>query len=134
FTYTVSDGKLTTTAIITLAVLPKKDHDQDHHDNGQHHGFEHSEHNGYPSYDDERCAKIIVQSVHTDHRQQHDDRQDTVVINQQSSRTASKVDWTGQAPNLGKLKKDHWIAEQLTERPKEQSLAEQTGLVVKMMK
>jgi len=136
FTYTVFDGKLTTTASITLIVLPKKDHDEehdkDHHDNGRHQGFEHSQHNGYPSYDDQRSATIIVQSVHADYRQQHDDRQDTLVINQKSSRTASKVDWTGQAPNLGKLKKDHWIAEQLTERPNEKSLAEQTGLVVKI--
>ncbi|MDP1770749.1 MAG: hypothetical protein Q8L15_00575, partial [Methylobacter sp.] len=128
FTYTVSDGKLTTTAIITLAVLPKKDHDQDHHDNGQHHGFEHSEHNGY----EERCAKIIVQSAHPAHEQRSEGRQDTIIVNQHSRRTADKIDWTGQAPVLGKLKKDDWIAEQLTERPKEQSLAELTGLVVKI--
>jgi len=136
FTYTVSDGKLTTTAIITLTVLPKKDddHDQDHHDNGRHHGFEHSEHNGYQGYDDERCAKIIVQSVYSDYGQQHDDRQDTILVNQHSSRKTGQIDWTGQAPILGKLKKDDWVAEQLAERFKEKSLAEQTGLVVKMMK
>ena len=131
FTYTVSDGKLSTTANITLTVLPKKDHDEDHHDNGWHHGFEHSEHNGYQGYDDERCAKIIVQSVHADYGQQHDDQQDIAIVNQ-SSRMDDKIDWAGQAPILGKLKKDGWVAEQLTEQPKEQSLAEQTGLVVRM--
>jgi len=132
FTYTVSDGKLATTAIITLTVLPKKDEDEDHHDNGWHHGFGHSEHHGYPSYDDERSAKIIVQSVHADYRQRHDDRQDAIVVNRHSSGMEDKIDWAGQAPNLGKLKKDDWVAEQLTERSKEQSLAELTGLVVKM--
>jgi len=130
FTYTVSDGKLTTTAIITLTVLPKKDHD----DNGLHQGFEHSAHNGYQGYDDERCAKIIVQSVHADYGQQHDDRQDAVIDNQNSSRTGDKINWAGQSPNLGKLKKDDWVAQMMTIQPKEQSLAELTGLVVRMMK
>jgi hypothetical protein len=132
FNYSVSDGKLTTMASITLTVLPKKDHDEDHHDNGRHHGFERSEHNGYQGYDDERCAKIIVQSVLTDYGQQNDDRQDAMVNNQQSNRPVDKIDWAGQAPILGKLKKDDWITDMMTVQPKEQSLAEQTGLVVKM--
>lgn len=129
--YTVSDGKLTTMASITLTVLPKNDDDEHHHDNGRHHGFEHSAHNGYPSYDDQRSAKLIVQSVHPDYGQQHDDRQDAIIVNQHGSRMDDKIDWAGQAPILGKLKKDDWVAEQLTERPKEQSLAELTGLVVR---
>ena len=138
FTYTVSDGKLTTTAIITLTVLPKRDHDDNghsdhnHHDNGRHKGFEHSTHNGYPDYDDERCATLTLQSVHPSNEQRNEGRQDAIVINRQDSDTVAKVDWSGQAPTLGKLKKDDWVAEQLTARPKEQSLAELTGLVVKM--
>jgi VCBS repeat-containing protein len=132
FTYTVSDGKLSTTASITLTVLPENDDDEDHHDNGLHYGFEHSEHNGYQGYDEERCAKIIVQSVLTDYGQQNDDRQDAMVNNQQSNRPADKIDWAGQAPILGKLKKDDWVIDMMTVQPKEQSLAEQTGLVVKM--
>lgn len=135
--YTVSDGKLTTTAIITLTVLPKNDEDEDncHHDNGLHQGFGHNQHNGYPGYDDHRSAILTLQSVYPSPEQQNEDRNDDLDINQQNSRTASKIDWTGQAPNLlGKPKKDDWVAEMMTDQPKEQSLAEQTGLVVKMMK
>jgi len=132
FTYTVSDGKLSTTAIITLTVLPKKDDDEEyHHDNGRHQGFEHSEHNGYQGYYEYREAMIIVQSAYNGDRQSPGDRQDIAIVNQ-SNRTVDNIDWAGQAPILGKLKKDDWVAEQLTERPKEQSLAERTGLVVKM--
>jgi VCBS repeat-containing protein len=119
FSYTVSDGKLSATANITLTVQPKKDHDDkdiQHNDNSQHSG-----HNSYQRTNG-RSAKLIVQSI----------PKDTLVINQQASTTTSKIDWTGQAPDMGKLKQEAWVAEMMILQPKEQSLAEQTGLVVKM--
>jgi VCBS repeat-containing protein len=129
--FTVSDGQLTTTAGIALIVLPKDD-EEDHcqHDNGSHRGFDHSEHYGYQSHD-ERSARLIVQSTLAADVAQNNDQEK---LNRQSSRPVSLVDWTGQTPNLGKLKKDDWVAELLTDRPKEQSLAELTGLLVKMVK
>ena len=132
FSYEVSDGKLTATASITLTVLPKTDRDKDnHYNNGQQQGFDHNRHDGYQCYDEQRSAKIIVQSVHAAYGQQNDDRQDSV-INHLSNRTIDKIDWAGQAPILGRYKKDDWVAEMMTIQPKEQSLAEQTGLVVRM--
>jgi hypothetical protein len=119
FSYTVSDGKLSATANITLTVQPKKDHDDkdiQHNENSQHSG-----HNSHQSTNG-RSAKLIVQSV----------LKDSIVINQQLNTATSKIDWTGQAPNLGEFKQAAWIVQMMPLQPKEQSLAEQTGLVVKM--
>jgi VCBS repeat-containing protein len=135
FTYTVSDGKLSATADITLTVLPKNDDDEeDHHDNGLHHGFEHSGHNGYQNYDDQWSAKIIVQSVHAAYEQQNDDWQDSIVINQgsQPAAHAFTVDWQGSVANQAVSTDDEWLAEYVGNNSKQKTLAEITGLTVKV--
>jgi hypothetical protein len=142
FSYTVSDGKLDTTARITVTVLPEKDHDEDedkdHHGNGRR-----REQNSHPS-DHDRSAKLILHSVYPTAPEQRSDvgyaartlMPSLAAPEQHSSRTsrstASRIDWTGQAPDLGELKQETWVAEMMTIQPKEQSLAEQTGLVVRM--
>jgi hypothetical protein len=111
FTYTVSDGKLSTTAKITLTVSGKgRDDDDCHKDRG-----------GCWGQDDDRSACIVVQSKLPD-------------CGSQMGLNGSQVtlDWSGCAtPAISLCRDDDWVADFLGVVGTDlRSLAEKTGLVV----
>lgn len=137
FAYTVTDSKLTATASITLTVPPRKDDDDDHchHDNGNHNGFDHSGHYGYQGCDDGRGASLTVQSTYTSREGQNVEQRGYVVVNHQNNRSASKIDWAGYVSEsilTRELKDENWVADLFGAKRNEKSLAEKTGLTIKM--
>ncbi|UUZ69420.1 tandem-95 repeat protein [Polaromonas sp. P2-4] len=113
FNYTVSDGKLATTARITLNV-------------------------GQASNFDDRQASIVVQSsLNSD---KDDEEYGYVVVSSGASGTTAsgtsgnqpRVDWTGSVQQGSELIKANWVADFLGATQDQRSLAEKTGLVVKV--
>jgi VCBS repeat-containing protein len=107
FSYTVSDGTLSATATITLMVREKDDDD----DEDDHHGG--------------HCARVVVQSGCG---VGHDDAPG------QSGGPSFTLDWHGCAPNAGKSVDDGWARDYFVPPPQQKSLAELTGLVVRLKK
>ena len=127
FGYTVSDGTLSTTASITVAVSGKRDDDNNHH--GGH------------------CARLVVQSGYGNGKDRDDDKAKVggfIVVNQpQGGMTMRaptpvtptiKVDWQGSAPHRDKAVDDGWVRDYFVKGKEQKSLAELTGLVVRLKK
>jgi hypothetical protein len=148
FSYTVSDGKTSVTATIALTITQKpEDDDRDgRQGQGKHLGFDHRGHHGYRAGDDDRHenagrgACITVRSEqgakNSDDRHNH---ADSVVLDQSKrpSDNAIKVEWSGASCNRltgVSAKSDERLSGLLGTPSKGQSLAEQTGLVVRFGK
>ncbi|MBK6594262.1 MAG: cadherin-like domain-containing protein [Burkholderiales bacterium] len=121
FSYTVSDGTLSTTASITVVVSGKREEDDDEDD---HHGG--------------HCARLVVQSGYGADR---DDgkAKNNVVMNIASpvanpSLSAIKVDWQGSAPSCNKAVDDGWAKDYFVKPTEQKTLAELTGLTVRLVK
>lgn len=92
-----------------------RDEDDCNHDNGNHNGFDHSEHNGCTGGDDDRGACIMVRSI-------------------DPKAVPVKIDWNSKAGNNFTslpLNQPDWLPEFLgIPQPDRKTLAEITGLVV----
>ncbi|MDZ4253583.1 MAG: tandem-95 repeat protein, partial [Sulfuritalea sp.] len=121
FSYTVSDGTLNTTATITVVVSGKRDDDEedDHHGEG----------NGH-------CARLVVQSGYGNGEDRDDDKAKGSAILSIASplNSAIKVDWQGSAPNGNKVVDDGWAKDYFVKGKEQKSLAELTGLTVRLKK
>jgi VCBS repeat-containing protein len=124
FSYAISDGKLTSTGTITLAVGRTQDDDDDCH---------------------ERLASIVVQSgVRTERDDDRDDERGYVsstgvsVGGTSSNASSPRVDWSaGAAPadgmiGAGSQWTGSWVTDFLGVTQAQRSLAEKTGLVVRV--
>ena len=116
FGYTVSDGTLSTTASITVAVSGKRDDDNSHH--GGH------------------CARLVVQSGYGNGKDRDEGQGSRFVAVSTATRAAPaiKVDWQSSAPNRDKAVDDGWVKDYFVKRAEPKSLAELTGLVVRLVK
>lgn len=129
------------TANLQVTVLPVNDEDDDHchHANGNHNGysgypgFGRCGYSGYPGSDnDGRSASLTVQSAHASREGRTDNRSGYIVVNQQTNRPASKIDWAGCAPAsvlTQSLKDENWVAGSLGSKQEKKSLGEMTRLV-----
>ena len=126
--YTVSDGKLATTAKISLTVGRSKGGHDDDDDDRDCHG---------------KSASVVVKS---DYRKEDDERDDDrdsrkqdygyIVVRGGSTSavntSALTINWSSTATQTTELVQANWVSDFLGSSEKQRSLAQRTGLIVKV--